>query len=572
MAKTDLKSHHIFSSPITASILVLVAFGIFSGCSGRNLFVPSPAIPDDTKHVPRQPESRKIPLIYDVIDKVAFQQVRESLDFSRQLRHLAGRPKQALNLNSFDEVDNSSWFTNRNAIKRLNLEDIAGGPNEGSGPEVNGVWTIIRAKLEGVTPGFTIRDTKGEMYLIKFDPKGYSELATGAEVISTKLFYAAGYNTPENYLVYFHPDILRLEGDVKFIDEKGHKAFMTGEDLERILKKIEILPDGRIRALASKYVPGTPIGPFRYQGFREDDPNDLIPHQHRRELRGLKVMSAWLKHTDTKDGNSLDSYVTENGKSYVRHFLIDFGSTLGSAAHSPFSPEAGFVNQFDPRDIMENTLSLGLNVEGWEKDTDFQFTSIGRYKSDFFEPGKFKSNIPNPAFDLMTDLDGYWGAKLVTSFTDEQLETVARQGKYSDPEAEAYLLETLKQRRDIIGRHWFSKVNPLDYFELDKDPEGAQKLSFVDLAVDRNLESKNLARYRYDLRINGEIFRKDKDLGNSTSIEIPGDLPTDENYQLEFALRVERNGNGKWSRWVKVYLQYDIISGEYTLIGLRRQE
>ena len=549
----------------------MVASGIFSGCSGRNQFIPPPGIPDDTNHVTLQPESRKIPVIYDGIDKVSFQQIRESLDFSRQLRHLAGKPKQALNINAFDEVDNSSWFTNRNAIKPLSLEEIARGPNVGSGPEVSGIWTIIRAKLEGVTPGFTIRDSRGKMYLVKFDPKGYSELATGAEVISTKLFFAAGYNTPENYLVYFHPDILRLEGDVKFIDEKGHKAFMTGEDLEKILKKIEILPDGRIRAMASKYVPGTPIGPFTYQGRRKDDPNDFIPHQHRRELRGLEVMCGWLKHTDTKDGNSLDSYVTENGRSYVRHFLIDFGSTLGSAAHSPFSPEAGYVNQFDPKDILENTITLGLKVEGWEKQTEYQFASIGRYRSDPFEPDKFKSNLPNPAFDLMTNLDGYWGAKLVTSFTYKQLEAVVKQGEYSDPEAEAYLLKTITERRDIIGRYWFSLINPLDNFELDRDPEGTQNLRFVDLAVERNLELEDQSKYRYDLRVDGKILKKEVDLGNSKSIVIPDDLPSIKNQQLEFTIRIERNGDGKWSKWVKVYLQYNLTSGDYSLIGLRRQ-
>lgn len=572
MANAERNHTGSHRSSVMRSFIVAAIWSVIAGCGGRTLFVPPPLIPDDTNHVDRCPESIKIPVLYDSIDKVVFQQIRESLDFSRQLRNIAGHPKQAFNVNAFDEIDNSSWFTNRNAAKQLGLQEIARGPDKGGGPETNGIWEIKRAKLEGVTPGFTIKDSRGDRYLIKFDPKGFSELATGAEVISTKLFYAAGYNTPENYIVYFNPGILRLDGDVEFTDEKGHNTLMTEKDLQETLEKIEVLPDGRIRALASKYVPGKPIGPFRYQGIRKDDPNDFIPHQHRRELRGLQVICAWLKHTDTKDGNSLDSFVDENGASYVKHFLIDFGSTLGSAARGPFPPEAGYVYGVDPTDIVENALSLGTWVEGWEKDTLFQFTSIGRYRSGPFEPRRFKSMIPNPAFDLMTNLDGYWGAKLVTSFTDDQLQVVVEQALYSDPEAEAYLLEILRERRDIIGRYWFSTVNPLDRFELYTNPDGTQELRFVDLAVDRNLEPEDQARYRYDLGIDGGTVKKNQNLQNSRSISVPESLSADEHRQLEFTLRVERNGDGKWSKWVKVYLEYDPISGRFSLLGLRRQE
>ncbi|MEE9554956.1 MAG: hypothetical protein V3W18_11720 [candidate division Zixibacteria bacterium] len=568
---TERIIRRVNTNAISYSAVLLLAFYV-SGCGGSSPFVPPAPLSNDDRHVSTSPESRNIPVIYDAIDKAAFQQIKESLDLSRQLRRLAGKPKQAYNINAFGEVDNSSWFTNRNATSKLSIKQITRGPDTGDGPDVSGTWTIIRAKLEGVTPGFTIRDGRGETYLIKFDPKGYSELATGAEMISTKLFSAAGFNTPENYLTYFDPGILRLADNVKFTNEKGDRSFMAEADLEMIFSKINILPDGRIRALASKYLPGKPIGPFTYQGFRDDDPNDFIPHQHRRELRGLRVICAWLKHTDTKDGNTLDSYVTENDRSYVRHYLIDFGSTLGSAAHGPFAPEAGHVYHFDPIDIITNTVTLGLAVKDWEKHTDFEYTAIGRYRSDTFEPYEFKNLIPNPAFELITNLDGYWGAKIVMSFTDEQLAALIKEAEYSDPEAERYLLKILKERRDIIGRKWFSLVNPLDHFQLEKVTDGRMELRFTDLAIEGNLEARNRTNYSYDLKGDGVKFGVSQDLRNSTSIVIPEELLSKKYNQIEITIRTERNNSGKWSKWVKIYLQYDLISSEYSLIGLRRQE
>ena len=47
-------------------------------------------------------------------------------------------------------------------------------------------------------------------------------------------------------------------------------------------------------------------------------------------LRGLFVFASWLNHQDTRSINSMDTLVTENGRQYLKHYLIDFGSILGS--------------------------------------------------------------------------------------------------------------------------------------------------------------------------------------------------------------------------------------------------
>ncbi len=64
-------------------------------------------------------------------------------------------------------------------------------------------------------------------------------------------------------------------------------------------------------------------------GHAPDDPNDLVPHEHRRELRALRVFGAWTNLTDLKAANTLDTLATENGRSIVKHYLQDVGSTFG---------------------------------------------------------------------------------------------------------------------------------------------------------------------------------------------------------------------------------------------------
>ncbi len=100
---------------------------------------------------------------------------------------------------------------------------------------------------------------------------------------------------------------------------------------------------------ASKSLPGKPLGPFRYFGTRLDDPNDIVPHEHRRELRAVRVFAAWLNHMDSRGINTLDTLVDADDRWLVRHHLLDFGSTLGSA------PEPGFQPGLTATDPPEHT-------------------------------------------------------------------------------------------------------------------------------------------------------------------------------------------------------------------------
>jgi hypothetical protein len=563
--------------------LSLIVFFIvtISGCVSYREYRAPRVLPDDTRDIP-EPKYQKINYGHDAYNKIVTHTLDQTFDVCRQMRHILNKPKQAMNVDAFEEVIESSWFTNRNARKHMSLEAIARGPNTGSGPDTSSPWKIIQAKVEGITPGFQIEDSLGNRYLIKFDPIGYSELVTGAEVVCTKIFYAAGYNVPENYITYFDPSLLRIGDNVEFVDEYGRMRMMVPQDIEAILKKIEHLPDDRYRALASKYLEGKILGGFRYKGTRKDDPNDIVPHEFRRELRGLYVLCAWLKHFDTKGGNNLDVYVDENGKRFVKHYLIDFGATLGSATTGPQSRHKGHEYDFDLPAVVLNLMSFGVHVRDWEKLGDVQYPSIGRFDSHDFNPRWSRPNYPNPAFDNCTNLDGYWGAKLVMSFTDEQLEKIVEQGQYSNPDASAYLVKILKERRDITGRFWYSRVNPLDKFKVIETSPGNQELIFSDLGVEGNLWTEDQSRYQYDFSLNNIELKRSFNIDNKKSISLKKlEKMVDQNQKLNrpvsaedqwvISLKVKRDHEEKWSKWTKVYLSRDPVSGEFTLLGIRRQ-
>jgi len=558
-----------------ACSLIILFFSIHAvGCGGSALYKAREPVPDDRVSIP-QPAERDINVIADGFDKQILEQIEQSIDLSRQLRNISGKRKEAYNVDDFDEVANSSWFVNRNFQKKMSVEEIFKGPDKGNGPDTSGVWTIVRAKSQGVTPGFHIRDSRGDNYVIKFDPPGYLEMIIGSELVSTKLFFAAGYHTPENYRVYFRPEILEIGENVKILDVKGTKRLMTNSDLEDILKKVEILPDGRILALASKYIEGKLLGPFKYKGTRKDDPNDIIPHQHRRELRGLRVIAAWLNHFDTKSGNSMDSYVTEGNRSYVRHYLMDFGSTLGSGAISPVDTRIGFENYFDPHVIFLNFISLGLYVRPWEKLKENEYPTIGNYESSLFRPEKYKFHIPNPAFENMTVRDGYWGAKIVMSFTDEQIRAAVSSADYSDNDAADYLSRTIIEKRDIVGRYWFSKVNPLDKFSIILDSSEGSFLGFNDLAVDGELVHSEDSYYQVVIRSHDGTRHSEVVLENKTNFKLPvfasDNLSTEDPNIFSVEIRTRRGASGLWSKRVLVYITYNPELGEYNILGIRRE-
>ena len=155
----------------------------------------------------------------------------------------------------------------------------------------------------------------GQRWFLKFDPPGYRAMATGTEVAVTKLMWALGYNVPENHIAYLRREqLVRRRRRRRSRRPAATAAPMRGADIDRLLARADREPDGSYRVVASKALAGKPVGRIRFVGTRPDDPNDIVPHEDRRELRGYGVFAAWLNHVDAKAINSLDTLVTEGGR------------------------------------------------------------------------------------------------------------------------------------------------------------------------------------------------------------------------------------------------------------------
>ena len=418
-------------------------------------------------------------------DSVKPRRINEYYDFFQNLMFRPGEvaaktgaPVPARAVNTLGEAPDSEWYTNRHYRRRMTAEELMRGPSNTEPPSTEGPWLVVSAKNEGITPGFTIVDPKGRRYLLKFDPRSNPEMASAADVITSKFLYALGYNVPENYIVRFRPDQLKVDAKTKFTDHYGKRRAMTERDMQDILGKIALDRDGSVRALASRFIPGSPVGPFRYHGTRADDPNDTVPHEHRRDLRGLKLFAAWLGHDDSKSLNTLDTLVEENGVKFVKHYLIDFGATLGSASYGPNSPRSGSDYLFEWGPASKQFLSLGFAVPKWARAKYPDLPAAGAFEYELFDPATWVPEYPNPAFSNMDDEDAFWAARQVMAFTDDEIRAVVRTGQYSDKRAEDWIVRCLIERRNKIGRAFLNRILPLDRFAVR---EG--RLEFEDLSA-----------------------------------------------------------------------------------------
>lgn len=390
--------------------------------------------------------------------------------------------QRAQNVNTVDEVPDGSFYVNRAGRLTLTPEIVARASNTSGGPAA-GPWNVVSAKSDGITPGFTIRDSNNDLWFIKFDPPGYPGMATGTEVTAAKLFWAMGYHTVEYYIERLVPSNLTISADAKVTPPGQAARALRQSDIEWLLSKADRNRDGSYRVIASKAAPGRPVGRIRFEGTRADDPNDVVPHEHRRELRGYMVFAAWLNHVDAKGINSLAALVSEGGRTFIRQYLLDFGSTLGSGGIGPTEAWEGREALVeDGGDITRRILAFGFDIPRWRTMKFYESPSVGRLAADdsTWDPEAWRPHIMNGAFRHARPDDKFWAAYKMTFITDPMIAAAIKEGQFNDPKSEEMLGRMIRQRKARILATYLPAVNPIVETALASDGV----LTFKNAAVD----------------------------------------------------------------------------------------
>jgi hypothetical protein len=531
----------------------MLLLGTVLGQSARRFHSEDPmAVEPET-----QDASRVVPFKIDLFYDLLLNQ------FSRPGEPAGPRAKS---INTIDEVPDSSWFTNRILARPVSVEEAVRGATTGSGP-APGKWAVIHAKTEGAAPGFTIRDSAGETWFLAFDPKSNPEGATGAAVVASRIFWTLGYFQAEYYISELRREQLAVDPKATYRPVSGRERPMKLKDIEPVLDRVARGPDGAYRVLASRLLPGKTLGGFKYYGTRPDDPNDVIPHEHRRELRALKVFGAWTNLVDLKALNTMDTLITENGQARVRHYLLDVGSTFGIGANGPREWWEGYEYLFEQDKTLKRMPSFGFYLQPWQTVDYLEYPAIGRFEGDEFNPEAWKSRVPAGAVLRARADDEFWAARRVMAFSSEMIRAIVKTGQYSDPKAEDHLARVLIKRRNKIGQAYLTKINPLVEFSLT--PSGV--LTFDNAAVKTGV-AKDPSSYVATWSVFDNASGATSPLGETKSsneqLAAPSGLPSSVGSFVQAEVKAVGGPNPSWEKPVR--LTFRRLERGWKLVGVER--
>ncbi|MBX3228423.1 MAG: hypothetical protein KIT84_07210 [Labilithrix sp.] len=451
----------------------------------------------DPNHVSCAPEPYVSPLAWDAADNTFFRPLAKIWAVDVE--------KEARNVNALDEVPDSAWFTNRLGVKHPSEEELKRGackPEDMLDPDAakEAEWVIDQGKPNGASPGFRVKIGGKKKYMFKTDFKKEPERPSAAAAIGTAAYHAVGFNTSCEQVLFVDPKVFKLMPGLKVTANDGVTRPFDEAALEKVFGEA-VKREGRYRFQASAWLGGYLIGPFKYEGTRSDDPNDVIPHENRRDLRGGRLLAAWLHHFDAREQNSMDSWMAvdkaspESSPGWVKHYYLDTSDCLGSVWDwDGISRRMGDSYLLDWKDVGVDFITLGAIERPWERKSMKPGQEMfGYFHWDEFDPERWRNEYPNPAFSRATERDNAWMARILSRFDRRDIQALVEIGRFSKPEAEAFVTEVLEQRLRKIVARYLTVLSPIADLRVEGDA-----LCGVDLARRRGVRPDADYTYRAD--------------------------------------------------------------------------
>ncbi len=472
----------------------------------------------DPRHVSCAPRVHASRTYRDGIDALVFRPISESLGV------VVGG--EAIDVNSFDEVPDSSWFTNRIGARPLAARDLVLGActdDQVLDPDdaPDGSWVIDQGKLEGSTTGFrVVVPGKGKFMLKAETSPGDRERQSAASLVGAAIFHAAGYYASCEQIVWVRPAILKLTpglrskpnfGDEKPFDQKALDAIIADSPKR----------DGKIRLGASAWIGGHILGPDASEGTRADDPNDVVAHEDRRELRGMRVLAAWIDRYDTREGNTLDTWIADDPRrpdsspGHVLHYQLDTSEALGGLwPWGPLARRLGDQYVLDWGGMAADFVTLGIPRRPWDEKARVPGRETFGYFTADLDPDAWRNAYPVPAYSRATERDKAWMARIVARFTPSDVDALAKAGEFADPSDAEYLSAVLRARQQRILERYLTRLSPITDVTLEGD-----RLCAVDLAERRGLRPPSV--FRYDARAaEGDWFPVEREPGGRLCVTL----------------------------------------------------
>jgi hypothetical protein len=314
-----------------------------------------------------------------------------------------------------------------------------------------------------------ISDASGRRFTLLLDPWEAPEAYTSAEIITSRLLYAAGYNTYPSFVTYFSLNDIVSSGDSAYVNAFLTHVYHTRDNLYRAAAIL--LPDG------------IDCGPSPPSGLRKDDPNDRIPHEHRRELRALRVFASWIGLDKVTPDAIRDIYEGGSSGSFLTHYVSDLSLSFGTSEHDYPDNNPGFeYADIDMKEIGSDIFTFGLSDDRWSDLKRGNESLYGAYyESASFDPSAWKPLVPVPYMSQMTPQDAFWAATLIASFGDDHIASAVRSAEITSNATVQYLIDVLKGRREKILGWAFRRVCPIEGPDLEFKRQGLV-LKFTNLA------------------------------------------------------------------------------------------